>query len=756
MAAYPGGRRRPGRLAHRHRQDPHRVPRGDRRRVPGARGAVPRSGRGIRRGRRDGRTPHRHRHRHGHGHGHGRRLRLAAAGARRRRAREPPGAARGHRCRGGGPRHGRARHDGRGPHRRHATRGAGRDAGVAPRSARHDPRVALFAGHRHLVAGNALRGPHRHRGRGPHPRPRQAGCPPRPDPRTPLAAWSRRTVAASSASASRRPSDRSSSSRTSFRAGARRGDRPPSSTVATAATSTSRSSCPRPSSSRWRAGRSSPTCSTASPGTCSSTARPSSSSTPARWPNGSPTCWRSASRVPKTRRALPGRDCDGDRAGGPRRTRSARARRRRTDRPVAAGRRPPRQPVGGAPADRRAAPPCRRSPRAGRDRLARARHRRRSGGAGLPDRLPAGASRRSSSGSGGPTTSSRARLPAGSTPSPATSWSSAPRCSPGCGPAISTALQPPVAPLDVLAQQLVAEVAASEEYGVDALYELMTGVGAVRGARPRDLRRGGRPRLLGHPDRQGTPRRAPPPRRGQRAPPGPARARSSTALTNGGAIPETGDYRVVLDPEGVTVGSVHEDFAVEATAGDIFLLGTHSWRVVKVETGTVRVLDAGDLPPTIPFWLGEAPARTAELSDEVSDLRAASRAAPRHRRRGGCPRPRPRAGRGVGRGRRPGGRVPRCRDSPPSARCRLASGSSSSGSSTSRRGPSSSCIHPTAARINRALGLALRKRFCVSFDFELQAAADDDTVVISLGPQHSFPLPDVPKHALEPVLRPRC
>ncbi len=95
------------------------------------------------------------------------------------------------------------------------------------------------------------------------------------------------------------------------------------------------------------------------------------------------------------------------------------------------------------------------------------------------------------------------------------------------------------------------------------------------------------------------------------------------ALTSGGAIPETGDYRVVLDPDGVTVGSVHEDFAVEATAGDIFLLGTHSWRVAKVETGTVRVHDAGDLPPTIPFWLGEAPARTAELSEEVGELRAA-------------------------------------------------------------------------------------------------------------------------------------
>src|SRR6202034_4437730 len=94
------------------------------------------------------------------------------------------------------------------------------------------------------------------------------------------------------------------------------------------------------------------------------------------------------------------------------------------------------------------------------------------------------------------------------------------------------------------------------------------------------------------------------------------------ALTGGGAIPETGDYRVVLDPDGVTVGSVHEDFAVEAMAGDIFLLGTHSWRVAKVEVGTVRVHDAGDLAPTVPFWLGEAPARTTELSQAVSDLRA--------------------------------------------------------------------------------------------------------------------------------------
>ena len=133
------------------------------------------------------------------------------------------------------------------------------------------------------------------------------------------------------------------------------------------------------------------------------------------------------------------------------------------------------------------------------------------------------------------------------------------------------------------------------------------------------------------------------------------------ALTGGGAIPETGDYRVVLDPDGVTVGSVHEDFAVEATAGDIFLLGTHSWRVAKVEVGTVRVHDAGDLPPTIPFWLGEAPARTAELSEAVSDLRAALEPRPARRRRRRRPAPGARARRRVRRGGRAGGRLLRGR-----------------------------------------------------------------------------------------------
>ena len=217
------------------------------------------------------------------------------------------------------------------------------------------------------------------------------------------------------------------------------------------------------------------------------------------------------------------------------------------------------------------------------------------------------------------------------------------------------------------------------------------------------------------------------------------------ALTNGGAIPETGDYRVVLDPEGMTVGSVHEDFAVEATAGDIFLLGTHSWRVKKVETGTVRVLDAGDLPPTIPFWLGEAPARTAELSDEVSDA-----AGPISSR---CSRPVTERAPVHTSAREPASP----KRSPDQVVAYLGAGLAALGALPTRdrlviervfdesEGTQLIVHSPYGGRINRALGLALRKRFCVSFDFELQAAADDDTVVLSLGPQHSFPLTDVPK-----------
>ena len=109
-----------------------------------------------------------------------------------------------------------------------------------------------------------------------------------------------------------------------------------------------------------------------------------------------------------------------------------------------------------------------------------------------------------------------------------------------------------------------------------------------------------------------------------------------TALTSGGAIPDVADYRVVLDPDETFIGTLNEDFAIESNAGDIFQLGNSSWRILQVVGGVVRVADAHGAPPTIPFWLGEAPGRTAELSSIVSDLRARRRAVPagaRSRRR---------------------------------------------------------------------------------------------------------------------------
>ncbi len=303
-------------------------------------------------------------------------------------------------------------------------------------------------------------------------------------------------------------------------------------------------------------------------------------------------------------------------------------------------------------------------------------------------------------------------------------------------------LHPPEAPVDVLAQQLVAEVAATEEWEVAALYDLVRRAGPYAGLTRETFDevvdlvswgiqtgRGRRGAHLHHDAVNGRLRA----RRGARL----------AALTSGGAIPETGDYRVVLDPDGLTVGSVHEDFAVEATAGDIFLLGTHSWRVVKVETGTVRVIDAGDLPPTIPFWLGEAPARSAELSEEVGALRAAVE---------------PLLTRGDGTGARSlvRSRAGVSAEVADQVVAYLAAGLVALGALPTRdrlvvervfddsEGTQLIVHSPYGGRINRALGLALRKRFCVSFDFELQAAADDDTVVLSLGPQHSFPLSQVP------------
>jgi ATP-dependent Lhr-like helicase len=202
-----------------------------------------------------------------------------------------------------------------------------------------------------------------------------------------------------------------------------------------------------------------------------------------------------------------------------------------------------------------------------------------------------------------------------------------------------------------------------------------------------------------------------------------------TAITSGGAIPDTSQYLVVAEPDGITVGALDEDFAVESMAGDVFLLGTTSWRIRRVEQGRVRVEDAHGASPTIPFWRGEAPGRTRELSHELSELRAEIAATGVVPDECGLDR----MGREQAVAYAQGGRNALGRT--PTDTCVVAERFFDEG------GGMQLVIHaPFGARINRAWGLALRKRFCRSFNFELQAAATDNGIVISLGEQHSFPL----------------
>src|SRR6059036_711332 len=297
----------------------------------------------------------------------------------------------------------------------------------------------------------------------------------------------------------------------------------------------------------------------------------------------------------------------------------------------------------------------------------------------------------------------------------------------------------PAHPLDILAQQIVAAVAC-EEWQEDGLFDLVRGAYPYRDVSRKDFdavvqmladgfttRRGRRGAYL-HYDGVNRRLRA---RRGARL----------AALTSGGAIPDIGDYRVILDPTETFVGTLNEDFAIESMPGDIFQLGNTSYLISKVESGQVRVVDAHGQPPSIPFWLGEAPARTPELSEEVSRLRQdiADRL-----------------------GDPPGaiawlvGAVPGL----PEAAARqmveyLDAAQRILGVIPTQQtlvlerffdeaGGMQLVLHaPFGSRVNRAWGLALRKRFCRSFNFELQAAATEDAIVLSLGPQHSFPLDDV-------------
>jgi ATP-dependent Lhr-like helicase len=320
------------------------------------------------------------------------------------------------------------------------------------------------------------------------------------------------------------------------------------------------------------------------------------------------------------------------------------------------------------------------------------------------------------------------------------------------------AVHPPTTPLDILTQQVVAEVAAAGECDEDELYALVLGAAPFA-----DLHRPdfddvvslasegiltGRGRRMAYLHRDGV-NGVLRPRRGARL----------AALTSGGAIPEIGDYRVLAAPDDTLVGTVNEDFAIEAMVGDVFLLGTHSWRVRRVEQGVVRVTDAAGAHPTIPFWVGEAPSRTAELSEEVAALRQrvadllATSAV-----EDGAPPP---AGGDEASGRAAATAVEEWTGLDRAAATQLvdylAAGLRGLGVVPTQRdvvferffddaGGMQLVVHaPFGGRIMRAYGLALRKRFCASFDFELQAAANDDALVLSLGQQHSFGLDEVPR-----------
>ncbi|MFL6832876.1 MAG: DEAD/DEAH box helicase, partial [Xanthobacteraceae bacterium] len=306
--------------------------------------------------------------------------------------------------------------------------------------------------------------------------------------------------------------------------------------------------------------------------------------------------------------------------------------------------------------------------------------------------------------------------------------------------------------LDVLAQQIVAEV-ATREWNETELYALVRRAWPYR-ALPREdfaavvrmlaegfsTRRGRRGALI-HYDGVNHVLRG---RRGARL----------TALTSGGTIPDNADYQVLLEPENHFIGTVNEDFAVESLAGDIFQLGNKSYRIIRVERGVVRVEDAHGMAPTIPFWLGEAPGRSDELSAAVSRLRAEIAA---------------RLSGGESAERILRWLVDEIGISQPAGEQLLeylASGHAALSCLPTQDtivferffdevGGMQLVIHsPYGSRINRAWGLALRKRFCRKFNFELQAAATEDNIVLSLTTAHSFELAEVARYLNSATIKP--
>jgi ATP-dependent helicase Lhr and Lhr-like helicase len=299
----------------------------------------------------------------------------------------------------------------------------------------------------------------------------------------------------------------------------------------------------------------------------------------------------------------------------------------------------------------------------------------------------------------------------------------------------------PDKPLDVLAQQVAAEVACGE-WDEDALYDLLRRAWPYRGLTREEYTsvvqmladgystRRGRRQAVVHRDAVNRKLR---PRQGLRL----------TAITSGGTIPDTADYNVVLVPEEQIIGTVNEDFAVESMAGDVFQLGNTSYRIQRVEAGRVRVEDAHGLSPTIPFWLGEAPARTDEVSAAVSRLRqdvearlASNDLALRYLV----------------------DQVGASEEAAVQIVDYFAAAKAALGLLPTQRdvvferffdetGGTQFIIHsPYGSRINRAWGLSLRKRFCRKFNFELQAAATEDAIILSLTATHSFQLEEVARY----------
>jgi ATP-dependent Lhr-like helicase len=321
-------------------------------------------------------------------------------------------------------------------------------------------------------------------------------------------------------------------------------------------------------------------------------------------------------------------------------------------------------------------------------------------------------------------------------------------------------LEIPEQPLDILAQQIVASVAA-EEWTEDSLFQMVRRAYPFRNLEREQFdsivrmltegfttKRGRRSTYLHH-DAVNQRLRG---RRGARL----------AAITSGGAIPDTADYAVVLEPSELVIGSVNEDFAIESLQGDIFQLGNTSWRVLRVEQGKVRVEDAHGQPPSIPFWLGEAPARSQELSESVARLReeVASRviSVSNEVTSNGNGETEEKITSSVN--LEPAidwltNEVGIIRSGAEQIVEYLAGAKIVLGVMPSQQnlvlerffddsGSMQLVVHsPFGSRINRAWGLALRKRFCRKFNFELQAAATEDAIVLSLGPTHSFPLDEV-------------